>query len=132
MIILAIDPGITTGYARVECSPGDPPRVLEWGNILEEDLHDSYFEVVRGHLFPIDVIVIEKTAIVSGKLQEHLNQINAYLHGKFPKATWVTPGVWKNDGRVQKGPLPTEPSSRHQKDAYQLAYWASLNGVTND
>lgn len=122
MKILALDPGISTGYALL--SPeGD---LLECGTLQPEDLPESLLVKFIGD--PGVTVIIEDTPIpTQGKMNQRLQSVKTWVESSFPSAIKVLPGVWKTNLSIANYPLPQkwrqEELTPHQKDAFRLGIW---------
>jgi hypothetical protein len=125
MKILAIDPGITTGYALVT----DDGVLQLSGNLQPEDLMESVLRTFA--LMPNLLVVMEDTPVPTlGKMNRNLMLVKNQLYTMFPNAKLVAPGVWKTNLAVANYPVPKGiEMTQHQKDAYRLAIW---HLVTNE
>lgn len=112
MIILAIDPGITTGVALVS---GD--NVLYSGDLEEKDLQS----LIGTSLKATHIVIERLPASTTGTLGRSLARITGVLATMFPDAKLVDPGVWKPV--TAQIPLPKQLTSRHQGDAYRISQW---------
>lgn len=136
MKLLALDPGVTTGYALFEVHIGDKCLVdlQEWGNLCLEDFEYSLLPALNS-LEPDLKVYMEKIPLpLSGKLNDSLRSVLEYLHRLFPHAIETQPGVWKyilNFPRAYPLMRPLLPfhlnhdhkPTSHQKDAYYLGIY---------
>jgi hypothetical protein len=119
-MVLAFDPGGTTGVALLDRSTGiilrteafTPSEVLEYARRME---------VKRRAFTPVDnfIVVIEK----GPEWQQHspiTRSVEVKLRSIFPDAHLVTPNRWKgHPAAVCKERMTT----KHEKDAVRLARW---------
>lgn len=130
MKVLAVDPGMTTGYVVLSES-GEP---LEWGNLDYSDVisKDSIFEVYsqRDDL----QVVLERVPIpTQSKLDQNLLSLMGYLEQKFPRALWISPSTWKSISPIFNLSLPKaviSDKSLHLRDAYRIGMWYLLFGCS--
>ena len=146
--LLALDPGITTGYAIFQVPDNQTlfAVLLEFGTIEYNDLEKKLWDIIERHVqkglqLPFDVVVAEAfppKVMYSRKLAEvQYILYKIFLTGDRPGHTrftrvfkWIQPGEWKGE------PLPNLPASaeggprakagprvRHIKDAYHIGYW---------
>lgn len=113
-MILAIDPGLTTGWALVSTDW----EVKSSGGLAPENLD----ELNPRNLPPLIGVIIEDTPIPTySQLDRKLQEIQSTLRSWFPEAQWIRPGVWKNHPVAHE---PLEKSlSPHQKDAIRMAFY---------
>lgn len=130
-IILALDPGQTTGWALIRRRDR---AVLGMGDIPAEDLGCSLDLLVRAmHRLDHSVeAVVEQMPTpggVGGKLATDLEfvrrTIDHWLDDIFElPITYVLPGVWKTSASARTQPPPVEhnhrTTSQHARDAYQM------------
>lgn len=118
-IVLAVDPGITTGI----CILRDDGGVL-----LSQDLHCSELDNFDTTLYGITDIVIERTPIPTlSPMNRELRKVIQFFEDQFPQADYVLPGQWK---RVTEGiRLPWKNRvSQHRKDSFRLAKYYLTKG----
>lgn len=133
MKLLALDPGVTTGYALFEVRILDGAYLVEhreWGNLNLEDLKESLLPTLKS-LEPDLQVIMEKIPLPSvGKLGDSLRRVLEYLHQLFPDAIQVAPGSWKyilNFTTIYPLIAPLDdhdhPPTQHQKDAFYLGVY---------
>ncbi|MDM7940123.1 MAG: hypothetical protein QUS07_07265 [Methanothrix sp.] len=128
MNILAVDPGITTGYTILS-DVGEP---LEWGNLDYDDImsKDSIFEVYKSREGL--KVVIERVPIPTiSELDRRLVSLMGYLEQIFPQAQWISPSTWKSISPIFNLSLPqmlVDVGSPHLRDAYRIGKWFLLFG----
>lgn len=114
MIVLALDAGVTTGFAILK---SDDLRILSHGVISETDLALTC-ERLAG---VADEVVIELALIKRGSLGARLEVVHETLLDVFPDAMKIDASKWKGSraarSMVPKG-IPT-----HVKDAIRIARW---------
>lgn len=114
MRILALDLGLTTGWACVD----ERANVLGLGQIPYQD-PEAFVNLVS-HYKP-DHVVVEPPVIIRGPLGEKLTGVITHVRSIIPGAVDVDPAQWKNswwgDAEVPRA------SSQHEKDALRMAYW---------
>lgn len=123
-MIVAIDPGLTTGYAVVD----ELGNLIETGNLLPEDLEESILTEPRYHQDGV-IAVIEYTPIPTySKMNRLLREVAETIDNLFPNAIKITPGVWKSSPLAKHFPWPgSSGATPHQKDAYRLGMYYLLN-----
>jgi hypothetical protein len=109
VILLAIDPGITTGVAVLDHD----------GSIIET------YEVKGDEAYAVAAIIAEETShdvvIERGpgsRNNPFLDELDGWLRALFPDAYWMYPGEWKGTPRSMQevnGVL-----SNHAKDAVRM------------
>lgn len=114
--ILAVDPGITTGWAYIDAS------MVQHGIITintpanrfpQNHVHNALVSL-RTKYVP-QMIVIERMPL---KLTPELRKIVEICSDVFSTHHQIAPGEWKPvTGRL---PLPFSPSTQHEKDAYRM------------
>lgn len=127
-MILALDPGLTTGWAVID----EKGKVVGTGNLRPEDVEESLDYIIR--LFNRNrtkaTVVVEDfppqgTGDLAGRLNEVLRSIDKVLEVYEIKAQRVTPGVWKTSAQGIAPVLLKEwegmPLTAHQKDAIRMA-----------
>ena len=134
---LAIDPGITTGYALLDRTG----ELLQSGNLDMGDLiaGDTCIEEYSHYNKPekVTLVIIEEIPkFANSQLGRDLREIIEYLSRLFPNATWIRPTDWKSIGPVANHPLPPkwadEPYTTHEKDAFRIGvYYITRRGVIN-
>jgi len=117
MIILAIDPGMTTGYAVID----ELGNLLESGNLLPEDLDNSILTYKKYQDPTTCEVVIEYTPIpTQSRMNRRLKEVTGKIGSMFPNAVYVTPGVWKSAPIAKRFPFPFPHGTPHQKDAFRM------------
>lgn len=117
MIVLSIDPGITTGIAVIET--GGKVLFSSWIQGVEPGKDDFHL-----HLAKIDTdfrctdVVIERGPDLERNASDFLNRQDAVLRQLFPSATWWTPNEWKPTPRG-KAMLP-HGITIHERDAIRM------------
>lgn len=109
MLLLAIDPGITTGVALLDYD----------GTVL------SSYEVAGDEASAVVAIICQETAqevvIERGPLSranQFLDELDGVLRLTFPDATWMYPGEWKGTPRSQQA--VNGVLSHHARDAVRM------------
>lgn len=123
MKLLALDPGITTGYAFF-----DDFRLLESGNLLVEDL-DTSILVTFQSIENLDVVIERIPSPSLSPLSIRLAEVVAKLLTMFPNAVYVKPGNWKPNKAVHQVTFPIETfpdPSPHQRDAFHIGVYALI------
>lgn len=119
MIILALDPGVTTGWAVL-----GPSAIHDTGNLLPEDLQ-SGLRYVFEKWAPSEVVVEVFPLAASGRLATILREVVATINEVVNDygRTWhpVTPGVWKTSS-IEQSPRSFEGQklTPHQRDAIRM------------
>lgn len=140
MCILAIDPGMTTGWA-LTTSRGE---VLGCGNFQPEDVGPGLDDLVRRTQaagFTIEAVVEQMPGVgglsaMTIALEFVRQSIFHWLVEIFDlPLAYVTPGTWKTSRVTKVTACPTEwdgkPMSQHQKDAVMIArYHGHKRGFT--
>jgi len=119
MSVLAVDLGITTGFAFFE-SDG---TLLETGCVTSEHLLSR----LKPFAATSKQIIIERPLLVGqGKLATKLADLILLMKWAYPSAFWITADRWKGtrSGILAKNEaedlgLPTA----HEKDAFAIARW---------
>ena len=126
LLILSIDPGITTGYA-LQISLGDGPLALCLaGNLSPEDIDClRVFSHKEGSL----QVVIEETPIpTTGRMNRVLKQVVTQINSYFPEAIRVSPSTWKSMYKARRYLVLSKGKSSsfspHMKDAIRMGVWA--------
>jgi hypothetical protein len=118
-MVLAFDPGATTGIALVDQKDGavlrteayPPSEALEYARRMEVKQRGF-----KGCNFDV---VIEK----GPEWQQHspiTRSVETKLRSIFPKAHLVTPNRWKGHPAAK---CPERLDTKHEKDAVKLARW---------
>ena len=123
MKVLAVDPGLTLGYAVIEDGILKESGNIDYGD-LEESILVKYSE--EGDL----AVVIEETPTpTNSPLDRKLQLVLGWLRHVFPSATWISPGIWKQNRSIINLPVPNIPGglsekpSPHQRDSYRLGMY---------
>jgi hypothetical protein len=110
VILLAIDPGITTGVALLDYD----------GSILESyevtgDEAQAVVDLIAKEVH--QAVVIEKGPPLV-RINAFLEELDRLLHLTFPDAAWMYPGEWKGTPRsmVEVTGVP----SKHARDAVRM------------
>jgi hypothetical protein len=109
MILLAIDPGITTGVALLDHDGsviesyevnGDEAKAMV--DLIAKEVHQA--------------VVIERGP--ASRSNPFLDELDGWLRASFPDAVWMYPGEWKGTPRSQQevNGVP----SHHAKDAVRM------------
>lgn len=121
--VLAIDPGISTGYVLVNDIDKDPSAELSVkvsGTIAEEDLKKSDLQKLANRT-RLQVVIEHVPHPTGGDLAERLMMINQYISYLFPNALKIMPGQWKPV--TQHLRVPAICKTRHEQDAFRIAYY---------
>ncbi len=146
MKVLALDPGLTTGYCLLEVTPDQQTDgsskydvdLVEWGNLDYEDLGES---ILTDYCkIPGLKVIAEQLAASSLRASKNtLMRVVVFLDKLFPQAEWVTPGAWKTSGIFSRYPPVSkrffeDRPTPHQKDAYFTGLWyiERNHGFTGD
>jgi len=123
MFILAIDPGITTGWAALDLDG----RILDVGEFSPENI--DLIKVAIGVLDDDFEVVIEHTPTPTmGSMNMTLRDVIARLRLMFPKHVEVKPGQWKQTPVVRHS-VPSSWGdgdtilSAHMKDAIRIGIY---------
>lgn len=116
--ILALDLGLTTGYAVSDIED----NLHDYGVILEDELGDHLMMLTVTHTF--SYVVAEKPVIFRGDLGNRLQDVTMATHRLFQdKVKWIGPDAWKptpfGHAEVPDG------ISTHTKDAIRIGLWYS-------
>ena len=134
--ILAIDPGITTGY----CIMSTDGTIIESGNLdiddlLEEETVLDDYAVYSTLTMPTTLVVIEEIpTFANSELGRSLRAVIEHLTRMYPMANWIRPTEWKSIGPISNYPVPKTWTLRmktpHQKDAFRIGtYYLTRKGV---
>lgn len=121
-IILALDPGITTGYAVI--LPTE--ELIESGNLLHEDLEDSLVSEISLRDPSTLRVVMEETLVPThSPMNRELQKIIVDLMIMFPTAVTIRPGEWKQSLAARRRFPSFEffHPTPHQRDAFHLALY---------
>lgn len=120
-MILAIDPGVTTGIALLS----------ETGDVIqscEADL-DNLRQILRDMMciYRPTVVVVDKIfPSPAGKLSRLLRRVESIVELECGRVEWISSGTWKP---MTKCKLQFRQfSSRHVQDAVKLGLWRLANG----
>lgn len=116
-MILAFDPGVTTGVA-----------VVDNGEIIYTAALGTVDGMVTRNLakrFPGAEVVAEAPPLMGGNYRPHTQSVEEAIKKQFPDAYWVNPGQWKGTP-PSRTPVP-KSLTQHEKDAVHLAFWFKAN-----
>lgn len=124
--ILALDIGLTTGYAIMD----DSGRLEAVGHFLFNDENFvQEVELLKTTYSTPDTtlqVVMEEPATVPGRLGKLLSEVTLVFRTAFPERRLVQPGTWKTSAAGQHS-VPRQwqgvPLSSHMKDAIRIAVW---------
>lgn len=126
---LAIDPGVTTGWAVV----ADDGGVLGTGNMEEARVESTLDTLVRGmHSsgVALDVIIerMPRTGQMS-ELGETLERVRSHVHRVVVETyelptRLIPPGEWKPSRAARTTKLKRGKYTTHQRDAIRMALYA--------
>lgn len=126
-IILAIDPGMTTGYAVYDDAKGTKgcEGLLHSGNLTMDVCLLSLRLIVDD--YKPDIVVIENVATPTQSIMNlHLKTLTANLRQLFPKAFWTNAGTWMGTP-AKSWRVPShfnnQRLSAHQRDSLRMALW---------
>ena len=128
MYTLALDPGVTTGWALLD----EKGQVLDCGNLKPDDLIDALDGLIRqvnrtGH--ELECVAERLAPGKQGPLAMTLRYVVTAIHHVVKETYGVNlveyqPGEWKNSrhGRIDTGFVTWDsaPLTQHQKDAVAL------------
>lgn len=134
MIVLAIDPGVTTGWAVLN----ENGMVMDTGNLLPEDVEEGIRGTIdawhkRGYSIcgVVERFPLTSQGSLGTQLREVVLTIDAILVGAGIKHEEVTPGVWKTSSVPES---PKEWAGRkltpHQRDAIRMGRYVIRRGRT--
>lgn len=110
MKILALDPGISTGWCLIEDS-----RLLNCGTLNPNQVFQTPFPKA-------DIVVIERTPVPTlGTMNRILRRVVTSLESRYPSAVFYQPGEWKPI--MVKTTKPNPQMTKHAFDAYRLALY---------
>jgi hypothetical protein len=120
-MVLAFDPGATTGVALVDRSDGTIMRTEAYSpsEVLEYARRMVTTQSNRWHSNSSFVVVIEK----GPEWQQHspiTRSVETKLRDIFPTAHLVTPNRWKGHPAAK---CSERLGTKHEKDAVKLARW---------
>lgn len=117
MILLCIDPGLTTGWAVFR--NGVP---MTCGDIHVDDLEEG---IEMWKEFSPEKVLAEMVAPRGvNKHAVALDQVMGKIRESFPEAEWIRPGQWKPISQTWDLPEPVGGKySPHQKDALRMGLW---------
>lgn len=109
VILLAIDPGITTGVALLDYD----------GSVIES------YEVNGDEAYAIVALIAEETSneVViergpAARSNTFLDELDGWLRAVYPDARWMYPGEWKGTPRAMQD--VSGVLSHHAKDAVRM------------
>jgi hypothetical protein len=117
--ILALDPGLTTGWALIDDSfvqtgiISAPTKPLSYAPTLSSHVHNSLASLKAKYL--PKMVVIERMPM---RLTPQLRKIVEDCATVFPTHHLIAPGEWKVFAKLLK--LPFSPSTQHERDAYRM------------
>lgn len=115
--VLAIDLGITTGYAVFILDNEEP---VEYGEIAYEELGHRLTQIKLAHL--VSYSVCERPVIIRGKLGSQLESALSTTRAVFDhQVRFVDPAQWKQTP-FKSSPCP-RGTSTHVKDSIRLGRW---------
>lgn len=122
-MILAFDPGITTGVALLQ----------DDGSIIETQLLTSPEHVHKYCWKKSDTknlrVVVEKAPELSSNYREYIEQIEQTIKKWFKDVTWITPGQWKGHPVAQVTD-DMKDLVIHERDAVGLGRYFQLLETT--
>lgn len=139
MVVLSIDPGVTTGWTIIRKRDG---AVLGMGNLGMYELGTGLDLLIRmmhreGHEVRVVVEEVPQVRGVRGDLAQQLAFVAQTIHHWVEEvyqleSEYVLPGTWKPAPSTKLNHPPEAwrgvALSQHMKDAYGLAqYWMSKN-----
>lgn len=119
--LLALDIGITTGYAVYSVGAhGIPPKLKEIGDIQEENFEQTV-KYLRDK-YTVSYSVAERPVIMRGDLGNRLARLIAITdHELSHQIRFIDPSRWKSSP-ARKAPTP-RGTSQHVKDAIRIGVW---------
>lgn len=139
MVILSLDPGVTTGWAIVRKKDG---ALLGMGNFDQYELGSGLDLLIRmmhreGHEVRVVVEEVPQVGGVRGELAQQLAFVAQTIHHWVEEvyeleAEYILPGTWKPAPSTKLVHPPSDwrgmALSQHMKDAFGLAqYWMNKN-----
>lgn len=127
MVILGVDPGLTTGWAVID----EVGQILGTGNAAPEDVEEVLDEIIRlahRNKHVVEVVVERGPLNATGDLSRRLRSVVASIQRVVDTyeitAHTILPGVWKTSA-VGIAPLLEEVNGRkmspHERDATKMA-----------
>lgn len=121
-MILAIDLGISTGYAVLYEGGDGMEAVEEYGTILTDDypLDAALRGILRDNV-PNDIVIEDPVLTYRGPLADSLRAVDMVARSVCPHAVHVGPAQWKP---TPWGKLPLPGGlTPHERDAIRLGFW---------
>lgn len=124
--VLALDPGISTGFAIVR----NDLKVVKTGTLSIDQL-DQLPTIDSGE---IDFVIMENTIIPTrSKMNRQLDDVYGIITRRYPVRYDTYPGIWKTSAQANITVGNTEGITRHEIDAIRIGwfYWAQVHGKTD-
>jgi len=127
--ILAIDPGISTGYALINDGRDDSIFCCDQaGTLRPEDICES---ILVGYSKRLDLhVVIEDIPIPTmSKMNLQLREVLSELDSLFPDAVKIKPSAWKSNEFVMSRTIALNPEiegSQHILDALHIGIFYAV------
>lgn len=121
--VLALDPGISTGFAVIR----NDLTVVRTGTLSIDQL-DQLPTIESGE---IDFVIMENTIIPTrSKMNRQLEQVYQIVTQKYPVRYDTYPGIWKTSAQANITVANTEGITRHEIDAIRIGwfYWSQVHG----
>lgn len=107
MVVISLDPGVTTGYAVLDLDRGR----LELGDLPFEDLEEKLRYLKE--TYPEASVVAE--VVVDSYRNRELRPLGVTISKVFEQVDWLTPGEWKNS--FVANIYNPDVDNKHQRDA---------------
>lgn len=121
MVLLIIDPGVTTGLAVIN----EFGTVLASDNAQESELPYKLNSLIDEFL-PNRIIIEEVGTPTLSPLNQQLGRVKAFCKVFFPLSIWVKAADWKQTpAATMEVPLrwKGEKLTTHQKDSIRIGKW---------
>lgn len=119
-MILALDIGITTGYAVLFEGRKGMDAVEEHGTIYADVFGLVLPQLIQDNE-PDQIVIEDPLLTFRGVLADALRSVDAVARSVCPRAVHVTPAQWKPTP-WGKHPLPSGLTA-HERDAIRLGLW---------
>jgi hypothetical protein len=117
-LILAFDPGVTTGVAVLE----EDGSIIKTYAFSDPDKVERFAQRAKVE-YPNSDVVIEAPPQWAGNFRPLIQQVEEKLRSIFPDACWVNPGQWKGHPTADLSTLSGLGYTQHEKDTVGLGRW---------